>query len=223
MNEERKQYLDLAKIIAMFLVAWGHLVGTSTYALEIPGVINGTLEEPLCPASSHGLWKLENFFYDKFGIQFAVVGVIIFFVISGYFIPDMQIKYGNDNTKISGLFLYCMKRIWPILWICVIVDGVFLLYVCGIRHSLHEYLATMTGVPFLFKQNSTIGVLCFLTTLIIMYTLSIVIRKHSLSMITCVYNVLLYLTELPLVKTFYVVMAVKKCCILFKNDGNNSD
>lgn len=78
MHNERKTYLDLAKIIALIMVAWGHLVGVSTYALEIPGVIGKTMEEPLLPASEHNLWNLEAFFYNIFGIQFSVVGVVIF-------------------------------------------------------------------------------------------------------------------------------------------------
>lgn len=94
-HENQSRLLDMIKAVALLLVSWAHYVSVGTWAVEVPGILNGTLETPLLPAKEHSLYRLESFFFNRFGIQFGVIGVVLFFLVSGYLAPRMQFKYNR--------------------------------------------------------------------------------------------------------------------------------
>lgn len=195
---QRDYALDIAKIISMFLVAWSHFVSAGSYeAKQIYGVIHNTSVLPLIPTETHLLWKAESFFYNIFQIQFSTVGVITFFIISGYFIPAMQEKYiKNDKSKFS-LFAHCFNRIYPTLIITVLLITVIGKYLHGIDFSIWQILATSTGAPTLFNVIPVTGVIWFLTVLEVMWLISCLIPKYTLQNILMLYIICLFFTILP--------------------------
>ena len=101
MSEKRGRtlYFTCIKVFAMLLVMYSHFISVGTYSLEVPGVISGIMDEPLMPGTTQMLWKIESWAYRVFHIEFAVVGVVLFFLVSGYFIPALQEKYNTSYLK----------------------------------------------------------------------------------------------------------------------------
>lgn len=195
---QRDYALDIAKIISMFLVAWSHFVSAGSYeAKQIYGVIHDTRALPLIPTETHLLWKAESFFYNLFQIQFSTVGVITFFIISGYFIPAMQEKYIKSDKSKFSLFAHCFNRIYPTLIITVLLLTIIGKYLHGIDFSIWQILATSTGAPAIFNVASVTGVIWFLTVLEVMWFISCLISKYTLRNVLILYLICLFFTILP--------------------------
>lgn len=195
---QRNYALDIAKIVSMFLVAWSHFVSAGSYEInKIYGVIHEKNALPLIPVETHSLWSVESFFYNMFQIQFSTVGVITFFIISGMFIPVMQEKYIKDGNSNFCLFRHCFNRIFPTLFITVLLITAIEKYLQGINFSLWQILATSTGVPTLFNVAPVTGVIWFLTVLEVMWLISCLVPKYTLQNVLVLYIICLFFTILP--------------------------
>lgn len=183
-----RQYdIDILKCIGMFLVMWAHFVCTGTYAYEIPGVINGHLSRPILDGCN--LVRIDDFFYHKFHIQAGVVGVCLFFMISGYFIPKMQDKYNSGNFP--KVWLKQALRIVPTTIACVLINGIVVYTLQGIKYSLKDYIVTcIYGGGYIIKNSKiTMGVTWYLQVLSFMYFISDLIRKYSIKTVYFVYGI----------------------------------
>lgn len=156
--------LDLAKILAMLLVAYGHLVSVATFAVDIPGVFPKQLSSPITPMTLQSFWKIESFFSNLFGIQFGVVGVIVFFFISGFLLE----KSINKNKKLD-LFIfikYKFSKIFFTLLLSTFFVSCFNWCFNSINLNINVFCYTLTGIPFLFGSNSILVSIWFLSVLI---------------------------------------------------------
>lgn len=162
MEKNHYKYLDLIRTIALFLVLYGHLITVTTYALSIPEAFpNETAGSflPLLPEDTHCMYKLEMVFL-KGGTQSAIVGVCIFFLLSGYLSVNSR-----KNTKSGKSFLLkrC-KRIFPVLWTAVL-SSVFLVYCMhGMKYSVLQVISQclmadqILGLPSIMGVTWTLGV-----------------------------------------------------------------
>lgn len=198
-HENQSRLLDMIKAVALLLVSWAHYVSVGTWAVEVPGILNGTLETPLLPAKEHSLYRLESFFFNRFGIQFGVIGVVLFFLVSGYLAPRMQIKYnriclwGGDDC----LLFSRMRRIYPTLFVCVFLNAILVASTQRIVYSWGDYLSTATVTVSITKSESTMGVLWYLMVLFFVYVLLTLVPRITLENLTMVYIFLFILVFLP--------------------------
>ena len=179
----------------MFLVSWIHFVNTGTYVQEVPGVINGILPQPLFPKSLHNLTAPEVFLWQNFNIEFPTLGVILFFLISGYFLPSLQEKSLKKNTP---LLVSRMTTFYPTMFLCVAAVGVLVWLTQGITYSLLDYFATATATQlFLPVPDLTIGPLWYMVALFFPYLICTIVPRLSLSNLPAIYLCLALLVVLP--------------------------
>lgn len=186
----------------------GHLVSTATWATDIYGVIAGTFSDHILPSENHVLWKAETLFYDYFHIQFAVVGVVIFFIISGYLLVLGQEKF--QQRKIISLEFIGSKilRIYPALILCVVCNGVLVYFSQGIRFLPQEYLATATLTFGFTHFSSTMGVLWYLQVLMCFYLVFAVIQRFDMGKVLVFYAFIVGVIFLGLkTQNFYILTA----------------
>lgn len=176
---ERNYALDIAKIFALFFIAWGHFVSASTFGID-KNIIMDSNSLPLLPPELHSLWKIEAEFHNLFNVYFAIIGLIIFFIIHGMFIPDMQQKYCDKKFLKFNLFLHCFSRVFPTLLFATILIIVIEKFLQGITFPNSVILATITGIPGLFKSSSVTGVIWFLSVLEITWLISCFISKYTI-------------------------------------------
>ncbi|GEM_PF-6602447 len=195
---QRDYGLDVSKIIAMFMVAWGHFVDVgSSLVSGIPGVINGNTALPLLPSDTHALWKVGVFLH----VSLPVVGVVVFFIISGIFIPIMQEKYGPKSKSDFFLFGHCFKRVFPTVLISILLIALVERLLQGIHFSLGQILATATGTSSLFHVEPVTGVIWFLIVLEAMWLVSAFFKKYTVQNIFSLYGICLFLVVLPHIPT----------------------
>ena len=195
-QQNRLYGLDLAKIIAMLLVAWGHFVSVGTLSKGVPLVINSMVTTPLMPMESHSLWKLEAFI-NKLGVQFGVIGVVIFFFISGYFIPHLQQKYLGKEKSNFNLFFHSIKRIFPYLFFSSLLIVIIEKLCQNISFSFSDFFATCTGIPLFFGVNPVIGCIWYITILFFLWLISCFIKQYTPGSILMTSFICLILTCLP--------------------------
>lgn len=197
MMQNRLYTLDCSKIIAMLMVAWGHFVFAATFSNGVPSVLNAMITTPLMPTSSHNLWKIEFFFTSKFGIQFGMVGVIIFFLISGYFIPKMQLKYNKDEFSKFNLFFHSMKKTIPYLLFSSLLIMIIEKWLQNISFTLWDLLATCSGIPMLLTTTPVIVSIWYISVLVFLWFISSVIKKYTPENVLIILFTCLILTLLP--------------------------
>lgn len=198
-NSGKAWYIEMVRLIAMLLISWAHFVGTGTYNLEIPGVINGVMPQPLLPGSEHTLTAAEVFTFQQFNIEFATLGVILFFLISGYFIPALQEKQLKRDTPWNGgLLVSRMTAFYPTMFLCVAAVGLLVWLTQSITYSPLDYFATATATQtFLPAQNLTIGPLWYMLVLFFTYLVCTIVPKLSLRNLPAIYLCLAFLVVLP--------------------------
>lgn len=196
-SQNRLYDLDLAKIIAMLMVAWGHFISVGTISNGIPLVINPTVTKPIIPISSHSLWKIEQFLINNFSVQFGVIGVIVFFLISGYFIPQMQFKYNKDEFSKFNLFFHSMKKIIPYLLFSSLLIMIIEKWLQNISFTFFDLLATCSGIPMMLSATPIIVSIWYISVLVFLWIISSVIKKYTTENVLVIFFICLILTLLP--------------------------
>lgn len=201
MKQGKTLYITCTKIFAMLLVMYGHFISVGTWATEIGGVINGTMVEPLIPSTTQRLWEVEFVSLSLFNIQFAIVGVVLFFLMSGYFIPGMQRRYNHAHSDkhahVLALLLSRLVKFYPVMIICVILNGLVAYFAQGIQYSIADYIGTALLISFIMPVQSTMGVTWYLHVLVFSYIIATMIPKLTAVNLNVVYLFLFVCSFLP--------------------------
>jgi len=152
----RNYGLDLARISAAYLVMFGHLTFAATVSLGRPfsdwAGANESL--PLLTKEGNWLWQINNYLLSDYGTATAIVGVSLFFLISGWLMPPMLDKYGRSIFLVNRFF-----RIFPMLIFAVFCSAAIQYYL-GDRKTfdMAGVLATATLTTDIFGRDMTLGV-----------------------------------------------------------------
>ena len=171
-NDKNIRFVDLYRLLAMLLVMWGHFVGVGMYAYEIPGVIAGTMNATIIP--SEGFWfaGFESFLYGKLHTQSAILGVIMFFVCTGYLLPRMMERYTRTEFAINRLL-----RIFPTLLVCTVLVGALVYFSQGITFDFWQWFSSVTLTYQFIRRGTVMGVLWTLTVEVVFYFLVMIYGK----------------------------------------------
>lgn len=171
---QRELYLDYIKLIALIFVAWAHFVSVGTFAKTIPYVLTmpANIEErfsnnfiyslPIIPQSQHSLWKLESLLFNGIEIQLGMVGVVLFFFITGFLCTDSQKKYNIgvvDNRLKLNLFSHRLLNFWPTVFLTLVISSFVLVILFRINIDCSFLANFFLNVTFL---NTFISSLDFL-------------------------------------------------------------
>ncbi|EOB6055461.1 acyltransferase family protein [Escherichia coli] len=138
--KHRLAYLDLLRIVSVVLVMWGHFVMVAGGAQAIPGIINPDFTPlPLIDQTQWRAYLLEVFLVETFSTQSAILGVSLFFLITGYLMPMMCDRYSRTEFLLNRFF-----RIFPTLIAAAAILGIFLYLTQGITFSAATYIASIT-------------------------------------------------------------------------------
>jgi len=170
----RFAYLDILRVISVMLVMYGHFVLVAGGAKVIPGIINPGFALPLVDETQWKAYVVEVFLIEHFSTQAAILGVSLFFLITGMLMPMMCERYDRPRFIINRAF-----RIFPTLAVALICIGVFLYFSQGITFSLFQYFASLTlSYPFL-GAVPVIGVLWTLVIEFIFYLITFLIGRYT--------------------------------------------
>lgn len=173
--QRRLEHLDLLRLIAVALVMFGHFVSVGGGATVIPGVVSENFTLPMIDQSKWQLWKFEVLMISKFSTQTAILGVTLFFLITGYLMPVMMDRYNRSTYLVNRIF-----RIFPVLFISMLVVGLFVGATQGVYFSLSSYLASWTLTYPLLGVTPVAGVLWTLIIEVIFYVCACLIGKFSI-------------------------------------------
>ena len=162
--QNRLAYLDVLRLLSVVLVIFGHYVMVGGGATEIPGIISDSFPLPLYDQTNWQLWKFEIFMIEKFSTQASILGVTLFFIVTGYLMPMMLDRYTRRNFLVNRFF-----RIFPVLFVATIVLGTFVGATQGIIFSIPSYIASWTLTYLLVGVVPIAGVLWTLVIEVLFY------------------------------------------------------
>lgn len=147
--------LDAMRAIAALLVVWQHFAET---LIKIPGV------------SSHGVFLVD--FAQS--VDFGRIGVIIFFLVSGYIIPSSLNNSSNNPIKLFAIkrFFRLYPAYWASIVLAIIIGNIFLDH----SYSLQQILANATMLQTFFGEEHIQGLYWTLQIELIFYTLCCVLH-----------------------------------------------
>ncbi|MCX7218018.1 MAG: acyltransferase family protein [Burkholderiales bacterium] len=173
--QRRLEHLDLLRLLAVALVMFGHYVSVAGGATSIPLIIGDNFTLPLIDSSKWQLWRFEVFLITKFSTQTAILGVSLFFLITGYLMPVMMDRYTRSTFLVNRVF-----RILPILFVAMILLGVFVGATQGIFFNWSSYLASWTLTYPIFGVIPVSGVLWTLLIEVLFYACACLIGSFSI-------------------------------------------
>lgn len=201
----RFAYLDLLRVVSVFLVMWGHFVSVAGGAEVIPGVINLELFSlPLIDSSQWHAYLFEIFLIEKFSTQSAILGVSLFFIITGYLMPVMCERYSRTEFLVNRFF-----RIFPTLIAAMVMLGIFLYLTQKITFDAKSYLASIT-LTYLWSGVAPVaGVLWTLAIEVFFYLIAFVIGRFTLQKLVVTQSTLLLAVLLGVLYTenYYIWLA----------------
>lgn len=213
----RKRQLDLLRLISIMLVMFGHYVSVGGGATNIPGIIGSDTILPLIDNSKWGLWKFEIFLIEQFSTQTGILGVSIFFVITGYLMPMMLERYTRTEFLVNRFF-----RIFPVLVIATIIVGAFVAITQNIKFSFSSYLASWTLSYFFIGAVPVMGVLWTLVIEVIFYAMAFLIGRFSVYRLFMlqVFLLALILTSIKSPNYYYMLIAMQAKYLLMITIGS---
>jgi peptidoglycan/LPS O-acetylase OafA/YrhL len=124
--------IDLARLAAAYMVVYGHLIWGGTFSLdgEYRAWMHSTEELPLLDKAGQSAW-LPDFFLQSFNTGLAMIGIGLFFLISGWLMPPMLRRYSPAQFVINRAF-----RIFPML-ICAVMLAAGIQLSAGNSDTLH--------------------------------------------------------------------------------------
>lgn len=183
----RMAYLDLLRIVSVILVMWGHFVLVGGGARMIPGIINPELTAlPVIDQTQWRAYLIEIFLIETFSTQSAILGVSLFFLITGYLMPMMSDRYGRLEFIFNRFF-----RIFPTLFAVVAMLGVFLYFAQEITFDAKSYLASITLTYLWLGVVPIAGVLWTLVIEVLFYLIVFLVGPFTLRRLVFVQSVLL--------------------------------
>ena len=172
--KHRLAHLDLLRLLAVALVMYGHFVGVAGGATDIYGVIGPQTKLPLIDASRWQLWRFETFLVDNFTTQSAILGVTLFFLVTGYLMPTMLERYSRAAFLINRFF-----RIYPVLIAACGLIGLFVGVTQNVSFSVQSYLVSMSlAYPF-FSIITISGIFWTLFVEVVFYLLAASVGHFS--------------------------------------------
>lgn len=202
--KHRFAYLDIIRLLAVLLVMFGHYVLVGGGATEIPGIINPDFSLPLFDQTKWQLWKLETFLIEHFSTQTAILGVSLFFIVTGYLMPMMMQRYSRRGFLVNRFF-----RIFPTLFVAVIVLGLFVGVTQGITFGLPSYIGSWTLTYLIFGVLPITGVLWTLVVEVLFYICAAMIGRFSMSKLYFFQTILLavILASVKKPAVYYLMLA----------------
>lgn len=183
----RLAYLDLLRVVSVILVMWGHFVSVGGAAQMIPGVINPDLTAlPLIDSTQWRAYLLEVFLIEKFSTQSAILGVSLFFLITGYLMPIMCDRYSRTTFLINRFF-----RIFPTLIVAMVVMGIFLYVTQKITFDAKSYFASISLTYLWFGIAPVAGVLWTLVIEVLFYLIAFLLGIFTMRRMIFIQSTLL--------------------------------
>ena len=186
------------------LVMFGHYVLVGGGATVIQGIINIDTALPLIDHTKWIMWKFEIFMIETFSTQTAILGVTLFFIITGYLMPVMLDRYTRLGFLVNRFF-----RIFPVLIVAMIVIGLFVGVTQGISFDLSSYVTSWTLTYLIFGTVPIAGVLWTLVIEVLFYICAAIVGKFSIYKLLFLQMILLVIILLSVKNTdiYYLKLA----------------
>lgn len=111
----------------------------------------------------------------SFSTQTAILGVTLFFMITGYLMPLMLERYKRIDFLVNRFF-----RIFPVLFVALGVIGLFVWMTQGLVFGVSSYVASFTLTYLVVGVVPIAGVLWTLVIEVLFYMCAAVIGKFSI-------------------------------------------
>ena len=182
----RFAYLDCLRVLSLCLVMYGHYVLVAGGAASIPDIIRPDAGFPLLDATKWHAYRFEVFIVENFKTQSAILGVSLFFLVTGYLMPVMCERYGRVDFLVNRFF-----RIFPGLAAALLIIGSWLYFSQGLIFELKRYLSSLSLAFFYLQIPNVSSVLWTLSVEVIFYGIACLIGRFTLQKLTAVQAVLM--------------------------------
>jgi peptidoglycan/LPS O-acetylase OafA/YrhL len=174
-SRSRYFYLDVLRVIAVALVVYGHIVSVGTFAPSIPDIgYSGGV--PLLPLNNY--YMFDHYLAKWFGgVLSGDLGVVMFFMATGFLMPMMMEKYPRRDFLVNRFF-----RIFPTFWAASLVVAAVLMVTSPLVFDLGDIA---DDAQIMWKTKIIRGVAWTLRIEIYFYLLMAVVGRLDIRKLLC--------------------------------------
>jgi peptidoglycan/LPS O-acetylase OafA/YrhL len=182
--KNRILYLDVLRCLAILLVIYCHFVSVGSSWQGVPFVIRHSAKMPLLAAGS--LTYFDEFLTNYFSTDAGTLGVCLFFLMTGFLVPVMMERYNR-----LAFFINRVVRIFPVMWVCLAISGLFVSLTNDFHFSAKDYLHNML----LIKTTIGGGMRWMLPMEVIFYCFAVFIGKFNLKkVLVTLFGIIIFLS-----------------------------
>lgn len=170
--------IDILRVIAVYLVFYAHFIFVAGHAKSIPDVTTNAAALPIFNAVGLSVTEFEIFLIQIFSTQTGILGVSIFFIVTGYLMPAMMERYTRNEFLLNRFF-----RIFPVLFASMLISMLFLYVTQDKTYSLASFMSSVTLSYLVLGVVPVVGVLWTLVIEVIYYAIQSIIGKLSFNKI----------------------------------------
>ena len=201
----RRYGLDLARLIAAYLVLFGHFVLEGTFGVHDRKWVGKSEALPLLNKDNQSAWIIDTYLLDNWKTTTAIIGVALFFIISGWIVPPMLHRYSRFQFLLNRFF-----RIFPML-IAAVLASAAIQYQFGDFASLRffDIISTLSLTNQFSGNPMTLGVIWTLIVEFKFYLLLALVGRLNYARIFCAIVAMFFLlgVQIILVKQGYYSVA----------------
>jgi len=152
---ERLRYIDALRALAALLVVWLHAAATFP------------MSSPETAATGRAFVAIPN------AVDVGHVGVVVFFLISGFVIPFSILP--DRAAPVGSFVIKRILRIYPAYWLSVPLAAFVVFWLWGTQFTTREVLINLTLMQDVFGVRSAEGVYWTLLVELVFYALCVVL------------------------------------------------
>lgn len=154
-SSERLRYIDALRGIAALFVVWLHAAATFP------------MTSPETAATGGAFTRIPGF------IDVGHIGVVVFFLISGFVIPFSILP--DRAAPVGSFVIKRILRIYPAYWLSVPLAALVVFWIWGTQFTLRELLVNLTLTQDIFGVRAAEGVYWTLLVELAFYALCVVL------------------------------------------------
>lgn len=175
------EYLNIVRIIALFLILYAHLVTVACFAPSLPEVFANPGTLPIIDNATTHIYAFDIWLQRVCHTACGPLGVVLFLLLSGYLATRSRERYDNPD-----FFKRRVIRLWPGLVLSLTLGALVIMLAGGVKVTGWQYFFNILLLYPFFSLPAITGVVWVLIVEMLCHVILIPFRHINIKNISII-------------------------------------